>query len=141
MDKNKRKFQTEFIKDNCAVMTVSEMSRHLRISASTINRILKTLNINKRKIYSRTVDVSSYNPNPVTLTTHMLVCRYFFEGSSVKVIANQLNRPENVIEEILNECIENGNYYKYNLYGRDDEKKADVKCAEAEKTVCVSKAV
>ena len=63
MDKRKRKFQTEFIKENCAVMTVSEMSGKLRISTSTINRIMKTLNIQKRKIYSRTVDVSRYNPN------------------------------------------------------------------------------
>lgn len=141
MDKRKRKFQTEFIKENCAVMTVSEMSGKLRISTSTINRIMKTLNIQKRKIYSRTVDVSRYNPNPVTLTTHMLVCRYFYEGSSIKVIANHLNRPESVVSRILNECIENGNYYKYNLYGRSDEKKEDVKSAESEKTVCIDKAV
>ena len=141
MDKIKRKHQTEFIKENCAVMTVSEMSKRLRISPSTINRILKELGINKRKIYSRTVEVGQYNPNPITLTTHMLVCRYYYEGSSIKVIANQLNRPENVIEEILSECIENGNYYKYNLFGRCDEKKADVKLAETQKNVCTAKAV
>ena len=136
MDKIKRKYQIEFIKDNCAVMTVSEMSKRLRISASTINRILKNLGISKRKIYSRTVELGNYNPNPVTLTTHMLVCRYYYEGSSIKVIANQLNRPENVIEKILHECIENGNYYKYNLFGRSDEIKSDVKLAESKKTVC-----
>lgn len=57
------------------------------------------------------------NPHPVTDTTKMLICRYYFEGDSVDVVSYQLGRPKNVVLSILRECINNGAYKNFNLFG------------------------
>lgn len=124
--KEKRVLQIEYIKRNCDVYTVSRMSKNIGLSVSTVNRILRDLGINKRKTYTQGRG-GKYNPNPVTLTTYMLVCRYHFEGSGINVIAHMLNRPPAVIEQILDECKRNGNYDKYNKFGRTEKMFYDIK--------------
>ena len=69
---------------------------------------------------------NKYNPNPVTYTTKMLICRYHEENlnkdmtekESIKNIASELCREKSIIKEILAECKADGRYELYNRYGK-----------------------
>lgn len=130
MVKNRKAIE-KFITENASLLTVAEMSRRTRISASTINRILRKKKIIKRKIYSKTCNGLHFNPNKPTATTYMLVCRYNYDGLSIPEIANTLNRKIEEIDQILSECIEMDVYWKYNYYGRSDEEKEKIREKES----------
>lgn len=125
-----RKAVEKFVKENASLLTVAEMSRRMKVSTSTINRILHKKRITKRKIFSKTRNGPQFNPNKPTETTHMLVCRYNYEGLSIPEIANTLNRKIEEIDRILSECIEMDVYWKYNYFGRSDEEKEKIRKKE-----------
>ncbi len=66
------------------------------------------------------------NPNPVTKTTRLLVCRYYqdnldkgmTEEAAKYNIASELSRTYETICSILEECKADGTYEIYNQYGR-----------------------
>lgn len=55
-----------------------------------------------------------YNPNPITYNTRVIVCCSTFRGESIKQIAQDLERPEELIADILYQCIKNGFYWRIN---------------------------
>ena len=59
--------------------------------------------------------VDGYNPNPITRTTHMCICRWHYEGDSIQSIAHYLNRPLDIIKDILENCLKTGEYLDWNL--------------------------
>ena len=114
--------QTEYILDNYGEIPSKVIANDLGISVSAVRTTAKKLGIKLTKdqlAALKTMYVTHCpNPNPITHTTHMLVCRYYYEGSSIANIAFTLGRSKEQINEILSECMKNGNYIKYNLYGR-----------------------
>lgn len=61
-----------------------------------------------------------YNPNAITETTRMCICRYHYRGDDLLHIAQILNRPEPEIYNILYECLSTNKYYEYVIYGETD---------------------
>lgn len=118
--------QTAFIMKNYGKIPCRIIAEELGISVSAVRTSAKRLGlkISEDKLAKlKTMYMTSCpNPNPVTLTTHMLICRYYYEGSSIANISCTLGRSKEQVKEILNECIENGNYIKYNLYNTPRKK-------------------
>ena len=119
---NPTKSQVAFILDNYGEMPCRLIAEELDIPVSAVRTVASRLGLKLTKEQAERIR-SSYssrclNPNPVTYTTHMLICRYFYEGSSLSNIAFILGRSKDEVNRILSECMENGNYIKYNLLGR-----------------------
>ena len=116
------KKQSEFILENFGEIPCRIIAEELKISVSAVRSTAKRLGLKLTKeqlANLKTMYMTQCpNPNPITYTTHMLICRYFYEGSSISNIACTLGRSNDEINRILTECMENGNYIKYNLYGR-----------------------
>jgi len=114
------KEQAEFILKNYGELPCRIISEELGISVSAVRTTAKRLGLKLTKeqlANLKTMYMTQCpNPNPITYTTHMLICRYYYEGSSIANIACTLGRSKQQVKQILNECIENGNYIKYNLY-------------------------
>ncbi|MBR5586530.1 MAG: hypothetical protein IKW02_01075 [Clostridia bacterium] len=116
------KEQAQYILENYGEIPSRVIADDLGISVSAVRTTAKKLGIKLTKdqlAALKTMYVThSPNPNPITHTTCMLVCRYYYEGSSIANIAFTLGRSKQQINEILSECMKNGNYIKYNLFGR-----------------------
>lgn len=114
--------QAEFILKNYGEMPCRIIAEELGISISAVRSTAKRLGIKLTKaqlVNLKTMHMTHCpNPNPITYTTHMLICRYYYEGSSIANIACTLGRSKEQVKEILTECIKNGNYIKYNLFNR-----------------------
>lgn len=87
-------------------------------------RSMKTEGILPKYIYER-----PENPNEVTETTEMLICRYhkdnlrkgMNEEDAIYDISDDLCRPVKKVMEILDECIADGRYERYNFYGSESK--------------------
>ena len=70
---------------------------------------------------------SQNNPNPITNTTRMLICRYYkdnlrkgmTDAAAKDDIASALCREVDAISEVLAECMDNGEYALHNRYGTE----------------------
>lgn len=116
------KEQSNYILENYGEIPCRIIAEDLGISVSAVRATAKRLGlkITKQQLASlKTMYITQCpNPNPITHTTHMLICRYYYEGTSIANIAFTLGRSASQVSEILSECMENGNYIKYNLFGR-----------------------
>lgn len=116
------KEQIKYIIDNYGDIPCRVIADELKISVSAVRATAKRLGlkITKEQLAElKTMYMSQCpNPNPITATTRMLVCRYSYENASISNIACTLGRSTEEIQNILNECISNGDYIRYNLYGR-----------------------
>lgn len=83
-------------------------------------RKMKTEGLIPEYIYTRVE-----NPNEITDTTIMLICRYheeniskgMSEDDSIYDISDMLGRPVKTVVEILDVCKVDGRYEQFNLYG------------------------
>ena len=83
-------------------------------------RSMKTAGIIPRYIYAH-----AENPNEITDTTVMLICRYhkdnlrkgMDEDDAIYDISDILCRSVKTVMEILDACQADGRYERYNLYG------------------------
>ena len=114
--------QAKFIIDNYGEIPCRVIAEELGLSVSAVRTAAQRmgLKITKQQLADlKTMYVShGLNPNPVTSTTKMLICRYSYNGDSPKTIACFLGRSVDQINTILQECIENGEYIRYNYFGR-----------------------
>ncbi len=112
--------QINFILENYGEVSCKSIAHSLGISVNAVRSTAAKLGlkITKSQLALLKGGEHFHNPNPITHTTHMLICRYYYEGSSILNIACTLGRTKEEVSEILNECMENGNYIKYNIYGR-----------------------
>ncbi|MFA7636579.1 MAG: hypothetical protein WCX81_02305 [Monoglobales bacterium] len=114
--------QAKFIIDNYGEIPCRVIADELGLSISAVRAAARRmgLKITKEQLAElKTIHVSQeMNPNPITPTTKMLVCRYSYNGDSPATIAFFLGRSVDQINTILQECIENGSYIRYNLFGR-----------------------
>lgn len=102
-----------YIKHNYGDIPLGLISADTGISRKGITKIARRMGINVPTERLRALKMHcGSNPNPMTYTTYMLICRYFDEGSSISHIAYLLCRPRSVIENALRECRENGFYEK-----------------------------
>lgn len=139
MNKNNYRAIAEYYVKNYGKMSVKAIAREMGCALATVYAALEKAGVprrgKKRDIRPHSYEITGAakscsevrrrrkhdNPSPVSPLTEMLVCRYYYEGDSVSGIAGELARPEETVREILNKCIENGNYLKFNLFGRDKE--------------------
>lgn len=100
---------------------VEDIARRLRRSVGMIERQISQMMADGIiGNFNRTL-----NPNPITNTTRMLICRYYkdnlrkgmTEAAAKYNIASELGRSAETVGEILAECIANGTYEMYNQYG------------------------
>lgn len=113
--------ELQYIKVKYANTPVDDIARHLRRSVRMVeNQISEMLAQGDISNYNR-----SLNPNPITHTTKMCVCRYHKDnlkrGMEEKAarynIASELSRTYETICEILEECQADGTYELHNAYG------------------------
>lgn len=74
---------------------------------------------------------SSYSQNdrPVTQTTRMCICRWHYEGDSIKLICELLHREESVVINILRKSFRNGFYKSINIgYRAECEEDISINC-------------
>ncbi len=95
----------EYIKRNYGEIPIRLIAEDTGMSRSSVVRMAKRLNIHVPPEQMRELKCvkKSFNPNPVTETTKMLICHYYSEGSSINHIAYTLGRPREVVREILDE--------------------------------------
>ena len=113
--------EINYIKAKYTNTPVEDIARKLRRSVMLVeNQISEMLAQGVIANYSRKL-----NPNPITNTTKMLVCRYYkdnlqrgMEEKAAKCnIASELSRTYDTICSILEECKADGMYEVYNQYG------------------------
>ena len=111
-----------FLKQNYAFMTIPQLEEAMGISEYRIRNLAKSLRLKKTEKQRRLLRGRRggwvQNPNPVTATTWMLVCRYDYEGLSRQEICRELGRSTREVEDILKHSRANGNYRRVNRYGR-----------------------
>ncbi len=116
------KEQIKFIIDNYGEIPCRIIADELNISVSAVRATAKRLGlkITKQQLAElKTMYMSQCpNPNPITSTTRMLICRYAYNGDSVPTICCMLGRSPEQVKKVLSECLANGDYIRYNLYGR-----------------------
>lgn len=116
------KEQAKYIIDNYGELPCRAIAEDLGISVSAVRSVAKSfgLKITKEQLAElKTMYMTtSPNPNPVTGTTRMLICRYYYDKASISNIACTLGRSTEQVKQILSECMENGTYIRYNLFGR-----------------------
>lgn len=109
------------------VIPIETIAADLDISAPQFLKLAKMLNLKlKKKHISDLLALSKRkptNPNPVTDDTKMLICRYYYEGSGVENISAQLGRSKKTVCDVLEECMKNGDYIRYNRFGREGKTK------------------
>lgn len=71
--------------------------------------------VEQTKMNRKVVSTDGFNPNEITQTTVMCVCRWHFEYDSIKDIGEYLNRRENQILNILQRAFKSNEYLLYNL--------------------------
>nr|DAL74219.1 MAG TPA: helix-turn-helix domain protein [Caudoviricetes sp.] len=122
----------EYIQQNYGKCRTSDIAANIDKSGDAVRYAAKCMNLKITKAQRKAINQQGVkrgvNLNPVTETTHMLICRYDYEKVSKQEISRQLGRTEAEIDNILAECRANGNYERYNRYGRHCyEKKALMK--------------
>lgn len=117
LNNEKIAYYKEYIKENYGEIPTHIISEELGISRYHIKQLAQQmgLKITLEQMY----ELSGYshgtiNPNPITETTFMLVCKYYFRGDSISKIAYFLMRPQNIVRRILDESMKSGYYYKIN---------------------------
>lgn len=112
----------EYIRQNYGKCRTSDIAAKIDKSGDAVRYAAKCMNLKitkaQRKIINQQGVKRGVKPNPVTETTHMLVCRYDYDGMSKFEISRLLGRTEAELDDILTECMNSGNYEKYNRYGR-----------------------
>lgn len=115
--------EINYIKVKYSSLTVGEIAQALRRPVNMIEmQISELMAQGIIANYNR-----SLNPNPVTDTTKMLICRYYEDNMNKGMtdagakynIACELSRPVKTIVEILSECRVNGMHEFYNQYGTE----------------------
>lgn len=112
--------QRAFIMENYGQIPSKLIAKALGLSVSVVRTNAKQLGC--RVTREQLEELKTYycssleNPNPITSTTKMLICRYYYEGDSVQKIGFLLGRSADTVSRILNECINNGLYRQYNHF-------------------------
>lgn len=113
--------QKEYICIHYGKIPAGIMADVLGTTASAVRSYAKRLGLRITK--EQLAELKNYgtrfikNPNPITDTTKMLICRYYFEGDTIDFISFQLGRTKEEVSSILRECLNNGQYKQYNLFG------------------------
>ena len=113
--------QSEYICINYGKIPCRFIADVLGISTSAVRSYAKRIGLRITK--QQLADLKTFglsfrtNPHPITDTTKMLICRYYYEGDSFDYISYQLGRPKEVVVSILRECMNDGTYRNYNLFG------------------------
>ena len=100
-----------------------EMAKTLKKSKDAITSALKRYGIYKNAGYRKKPTKKmrerkkkkTYNPNPVTYTTRMIICCAAHRGETIEQIAKDIDRPAYIVQHILKQCMENGFYKRINL--------------------------
>ena len=112
----------EYIQQNYGKCRTSYIAAAVGKSGDAVRYAAKCMNLKITKAQRKAINQQGVkrgiNPNPVTETTHMLICRYDYEKVSKQEISRQLGRTEEEINRILADCRANGNYELYNKFGR-----------------------
>ncbi len=103
-----------------ADIIAQKLGRKIRSVEDKI-RLMKTVGLLPRNI----IHTSADNPNEITDTTEMLICRYhkdnlrkgMDEDDAIYDISDILCRSVKTVMEILDACKADGRYERYNLYG------------------------
>ena len=92
-----------YIKRNYGDIPTRLIAEDLGRSTYWVHRRAKDMNIRISPAVLRNLKKvrKKPNPNPITATTKMLICKYYSEGSSIAHISYLLGRPKAVIEAIL----------------------------------------
>lgn len=110
-------YYRRYIKQNYGEIPTHIIAEDLKISKYHVRHIAHQMGLSlsreQQSEFSRRTN-SPENPNPITETTCMLVCRYYCRGDSISKISYFLMRPKNVIRKILNASMRSGYYYKIN---------------------------
>lgn len=96
-----------------------------RVDAELADKIAKILNVNVDYLLDCECEIpvkaprsqvpsAKLNPNPPTQLTRKIICWYVEDGDSVEEIGKLLGRSIETITEILERCIRNGEYKRYN---------------------------
>lgn len=116
------KADMEYIRQNYGKFRTSDIAAAIDKSGDAVRYAAKRMNLKITKAQRKAINQQGVkrgvNLNPVTETTHMLICRYDYEKMSGQEISRLLGRTEEDINRILADCRANGNYEKYNRYGR-----------------------
>ena len=112
----------DYIQQNYGKCRTSDIAAAIRKSGDAVRYAAKCMNLKITKAQRKAINQQGVkrgvNPNPATATTHMLICRYDYEKINKQDISRLLGRTEAEIDNILAECRTNGNYERYNRYGR-----------------------
>lgn len=107
----------QYIKKNYGEIPTAIVAEDLNISRYYVRRFAHEMGLSispeQQHEFSRRTG-GAENPNPITQTTFMLVCRYYYNGDSINKISYFLMRPKEVISKILDEAMKSGYYYKIN---------------------------
>lgn len=112
-------YYRKYIKKNYGEIPTNILAEDLKISKYHVRRIAHQMGLKitpeQQSEFSRRKNAPS-NPNPITNTTCMLVCRYYHSGDSISKISYFLMRPKEIIRKILSESMRSGYYYKINKF-------------------------
>ena len=108
MHKAKVQYKDMAVHFGCKKHQVERALRANGIIAKNKGRIVSKETREKLKAKNR----FSENPNPITLTTRMMICTSHFEGDDMTEIGRIFGRTPEQVEKILAECKQSG-YYKY----------------------------
>ena len=117
LSEQKMKYYQSYIKETYGEIPVRVIAEDLGISKYHVTQLAHQMGL---KITPEQFSELSYytrgaeNPNPITYTTCMLVCKYHYQGDSISKIAYFLMRPASVIRRILDESMRSGYYYQIN---------------------------
>lgn len=116
------KADIEYVRENYGKCRTSDIAAAIRNRDDAVRYAAKCMNLKITKAQRKAINQQGVkrgvNPNPATATTHMLICRYDYEKINKQDISRLLGRTEAEIDNILAECRTNGNYERYNRYGR-----------------------
>ena len=114
------KWKSDFIINNYGKLPIKLIAKRINKTTKQVREFAYRRGIKEMpdKVVKSGKKKFALNPNEPTQTTITLICRYHFEGDSIKDISLQLGRTEEYIKSVLDECISNGNYERYNKYGR-----------------------
>jgi len=121
----------QYVLKNHTKMTIGAMARELEVPYERVRMIVKACGVEKQtkrreKIQRGVVRKNALkeNPNPVTMLTRKLICRYDFEGLNEKQIFALLGRSADLQRRIIDECKKSGEYRVHNAFGRNIEKRS-----------------
>ena len=119
----------QYVLKNHTKMTIGAMARNLEVPYERVRMIVKACGVEKQtkrreKIQRGVVRKNTLkeNPNPVTMLTRKLICRYDFEGLNEKQIFALLGRPAQLQKRVIDECKKSGEYEVHNAFGKEGRK-------------------